>query len=116
MTEDSAIGKLIKGGMRELVGAEDLIFDSFRDIMKEEVKRRIRDQLEADPDLRAELRDAIAMYFEAKVQEAYASLKLAKAGAKLGLEMLPETLRKDLSAEVMSTVEKELSKILARTI
>ncbi|HVL88096.1 MAG TPA: hypothetical protein VM681_08870 [Candidatus Thermoplasmatota archaeon] len=116
MAEEGSIPRIIKGGLRDMVSAEDLILESFQDLVRDEIKRRIREQLDADPELRAEFRAAIGMFFEAKVQEAYASLKLAKAGAKLSIEMLPEDLRKELSREVMATVEKELGRLLEKTL
>lgn len=113
---DDALGKLLKGSVGELLKAEDLVLDSMRDLVREELKRKIRDELEANPELRSELREAVRLLLEAKVQEAYAGLKLAKAAAKLGLEMLPPELRERLGREVMATFEKEMARILEKTL
>ncbi|MCA1812474.1 MAG: hypothetical protein LC624_00810 [Halobacteriales archaeon] len=113
---DDAIGKLLKGATGELLKAEDVMLDAMRDLVRDEVKRRIREELDNNPELRAELRDAVRMLFEAKVQEAYAGLKLAKAGAKLGLELMPPDLRAEIGREVMQTFEKEFAKLLEKTL
>jgi hypothetical protein len=52
------------------------------------------------------------MYFEAKIKEAYAGIKLAKSSAKLGLELIPENLRDEMSKEL----QKELSKLVEKTL
>ena len=113
---DDAIGKLIKGSVGDLMKTEDLVLDSMRDLVREELKRRIREELERNPELREEIRAAVRLLFEAKVQEAYAGLKLAKAGAKLGLEMLPPDLRAEIGREVMATFEKEMARLLEKAL
>lgn len=113
---DDAIGKLLKGSVGDVLKAEDLVIESMRDLVREELKRKIREELERNPELRQELRDAVRMLFEAKVQEAYAGLKLAKASAKLGLEMLPPDLRQEIGREVMATFEKEMARLLEKTL
>lgn len=113
---DDAIGKLLKGSVGDLIKAEDLVMESMRDLVRDELKRRIREELDNNPELRAELRDAVKLLFEAKVQEAYAGLKLAKAGAKLGLEMLPPELRQEIGREVMATFEKEMARLLEKAL
>jgi hypothetical protein len=68
--------------------------------------------LNADPELRKEFKDAVGMYFEAKVKEAYAGVKLAKSSAKLGLELIPEHMRDEMSKEL----QQELIKIVEKTM
>lgn len=113
---DDAVGKLLKGSVGELLRTEDLVIDAMRDLVREELKRKVREELERNPELREELRDAVRLLFEAKVQEAYAGLKLAKASAKLGLEMLPPELRQEIGREVMATFEKEMARLLEKTM
>ncbi|HEV8361111.1 MAG TPA: hypothetical protein VGR28_11725 [Candidatus Thermoplasmatota archaeon] len=113
---DDAVAKLMKGSVGDILRAEDLVFDAMRDIVRDELKRKIREQLEASPELRDELRDAVRLMFEAKMQEAYAGLKLAKAGAKLGLEMLPPDLRAEIGRELQATFEKEVARLLEKTL
>ena len=47
------------------------------------------------------------MYFEAKLKEAYAGIKMAKAGAKLGLELIPPHMKKEVAKEL----EKEITSL-----
>jgi hypothetical protein len=113
---DDALGKLLKGSVGDLVRAEDLVLDAMRDMVRQELQRKIREELESNPELKAEFREAVRLLFEAKVQEAYAGLRLAKAGAKLGLEMLPAEMRQEIGREVMATFEKEMARLLEKAI
>lgn len=113
---DDPLGKLLKGGVGDLLRPEDIVLESMRDLVRDEVKRRIREQLDANPELKQEMRDAVRLLMEAKVQEAYASLKIAKAAAKLGIEILPPDLRQELGREVMATFEKEVSRLLEKAL
>lgn len=113
---EDVVGKLLKGSVHDLMQTEDIVLESMRDLVRDEVKRKIREELERNPELRAEIRDAVRLLFEAKVQEAYAGLKLAKAGAKLGLEMLPPDLRQEIGREVMATFEKEMARLLEKAL
>jgi hypothetical protein len=113
MTADEDIIKpLLSGSLKNVLGGEELIVDVARDLVKDEIKRIIREKLEASPELRQEFKDAIGMYFEAKIKEAYAGIKLAKSSAKLGLELIPENLRDEMSKEL----QKELSKLVEKTL
>ena len=112
--EEKNIAPLIKTALSDVIGAEDLLLDATRDLVRDEIKRVIRAKLEENPALRDEIKDAISMYLEAKGRQVLATLKLAMASAKLGLELLPPALKKDMSKELMSVFEKELSEILAR--
>ncbi len=96
----------------DYLGGEDLLLEVARELIKEEIKGRIRNVLKKNPALEQEIKDAVGMNFEAKVKEAYAGLKLAKSGAKLTLEMLPEHMKKDLSKDI----EKEVVQLLERAI
>ena len=52
-----AIERLLTGSIRErvqdLMSTEDLIIESFKDIVKDELKAHIRNKIEEDPDLHA---------------------------------------------------------------
>ena len=113
---DDAIAKMFKGSVGDVLKTEDLVIEAMRDLVRDELKRKVREELERNPELRAELREAVRMLFEAKVQEAYAGLKLAKAGAKLGIEMLPPELRQEIGREVMATFEKEMARLLEKAL
>lgn len=103
---------LLKEGLIDIFGGEDLLIEAAKDLIRDDIKEHIREKLEANPELKKEFKDAIGMYFEAKLKEAYANIKLVKAGAKLGLDLIPDSMKSRLSKEV----EEELTKILEKTL
>ena len=113
MTSNTDILKpLLKDGLVDVFGGEDLLIEAARDLVKEELKEHIRAKIDANPELKKEFKDAIGMYFEAKLMEAFANIKLVKAGAKLGIDMIPEDMKKRMSKEL----EQEISKLLEKTL
>lgn len=110
--DDNIIKPLLGGSIGNIIGSEDLLIEIARDLVKDEIKRIIKQKLESSPELVKEFRDAIGMYFEAKIKEAYAGIKLAKSGAKLGLDLIPEHLRSEMSKEL----QQELIKIVEKTM
>ncbi len=104
--------------LRDTVGAvhtEDLFVEALRDLVKDEVKAYIRARLDANPQLKAEIREAVRELMEAKLREAYAFVKLAKSGAKLGLELVPPAMRAEVTKELARIIEAEVGAILERT-
>jgi hypothetical protein len=95
-SDDNIIKPLLSGSMKNLIGSEELIIEIARELVKDEIKRIIREKLNADPELRKEFKDAVGMYFEAKVKEAYA----------------PEHMRDEMSKEL----QQELIKIVEKTM
>ncbi|HWH08865.1 MAG TPA: hypothetical protein VNX21_06665 [Candidatus Thermoplasmatota archaeon] len=117
MAQDAnPLTQMLKGGFTDLLGNEEIVVDAMRDLVREEIKRKMREALEADPALREELRDAVRLYFEARVHQAYASLKFVKASAKLGVTMLPSELREELGKEIGSLLEKEVAALLEKAM
>ena len=113
MTSNTDILKpLLKDGLVDVFGGEDLLIEAARDLVREELKEHIREKIDANPELKKEFKDAIGMYFEAKLMEAFANIKLVKAGAKLGIEMIPEEMKKRMSKEL----EQEISKLLEKAL
>lgn len=112
ITDDNIIKPLLSGSLKNIIGSEELIVEVAREMVKDEIKRIIHQKLEASPQLRQEFRDAIGMYFEAKIKEAYAGIKLAKSSAKLGLDLIPEHLRSQMSKEL----QEELIKLVEKTL
>ena len=113
MAEENVAEKVL----RETVGAahaEDLFVEAVRDLVKDEVKAYIRAKLDANPELKAEIREGVKDLMEAKIHEAYAFVKLAKAGAKLGLELVPPDMRADVTRELAKIIEKEVGALLER--
>ncbi len=113
-----ADGNLVEKVLQETMGAvhtEDLVLEAVRDLVKDEVKAYIRARLDANPTLREEIRAAVKDLLAAKLQEGYAFAKLAKAGVKLGLELVPPEMREEVTREIAKIIEKEMSSLLART-
>jgi hypothetical protein len=112
LTHDDVVSDLLKTKFPDLIGGEEIILEAAREMIKDELKEHIRQRLDDDPELKQEFKDAIGMYFEAKVKEMYANLKLAKASAKLGIDLMPEPLKKDFTREL----EKELGSIVDKIV
>lgn len=112
----NVVSQLLKGGFTDLLGNEDLVVEALRDLLKDEIKRKMREELEKNPELRDELRAAVRLYFEAKVNEAYATLKFVKASAKLGVQMMPDQMRDQLGKEIGSLLEKEVAALLEKAL
>lgn len=110
--EKQVIKPLLKEGLYDVFGGEDLLIDAARDLIREEIKDYIRKRLDTNPEIKKEFKDAIGMYFEAKLMEAFANIKLVKAGAKLGLEMIPKKMKTRMSKEL----EEELTKLLEKVL
>jgi len=114
MAEENLVEKVLRDTMGA-VHTEDLFVEAVRDLVKDEVKAYIRARLDANPDLKAEIREAVKALMEAKLREGYAFVKLAKAGAKLGLELVPAEMRTEVTRELARIIEKEVGALMART-
>ncbi len=114
MAEDDIISSVIKG-TRTMLSSETLLIEAVQDLVKDEVKRSIREKLEANPELKEELKQAVQELMEAKVHEAYAILKMGKVGAKIGIELVPPKLRKEIGQELVSMFEKEVNRMLEQS-
>lgn len=109
---DQIIKPLLKDTVTDIFGGEDILIEAARDLVKDELKDHIRKALKDNPDLKKEFKDAIGMYYEAKIKEMFASIKLMKASAKLGLELMPDKLKKEMSKEL----EQEINKLIEKTL
>jgi hypothetical protein len=107
---------MVKSMLSDTLDIEDIIMESLRDLVKDEVKRHIKQALDKDPTLRKELKEAVNMYLEARAKQILATVKLGKGAVKLGLSIMPGDLKKDLSKEVLSILEKEISQIMDNTL
>jgi hypothetical protein len=114
MAEEEVLKSLIKG-TAGVLHAEDLLLEAVKDLVREEVKERIRETLDSNPRLKQEVKAAVKELLEAKVKEAVALLKVAKATAKVGMEMVPPDLREEVTREMVHTFEKQIMAILERT-
>lgn len=99
-----------------LLQAEDILVEALKDMVKDEIKRYVREKLDANPELKAELKAGINEIFEAKLKEAAAFIKVAKASAKLGLELVPPHLREEMTKDLISVFEKEINAIIEKTL
>lgn len=109
-SEDDLISSLLKG-TKSMLSSETMLVEAVQDLVKDEIKRHIRQKLDASPELKEELKAAVEELLEAKVREAYALLKVTKVGAKLGIELVPPKLRKEIGQELVSMFEREVTKM-----
>lgn len=113
---ETLMQSLAKGDVSGIFPTEGVILDSVRELVRDEIKRYIQAKLEENQELKDEIKDAVKEYIEAKAKEVHATLKLAKAGAKLGLSLIPEDMQKEMSKEFISLFEKELGEIIAKAV
>jgi len=113
MGDDKSIVPLIKN-VTEAIDAENIVMEAARDLIKDEIKRVIRIRLEENPKLRDEIKESISLYLEAKARQTFALVKLTKCGAKLGMELIPPSLKAEISKELMSIFEKEFAAMMEK--
>ncbi len=111
---DDSLSQLLKTAISDIMPQKDLIIDAVNEMVKDEIKRYIRQKLDEDPELKKEIKEAMYEYMTAKFREINATLKLAKAGAKLGISLIPEDLREEVSKDIVNLLEKEMGGILDR--
>jgi non-homologous end joining protein Ku len=115
-----AIERLLTGSIRdhvsEFIQTEDLVLESMRDMVKDELKQYIRAKIDEDSELKAEIKETVKYYFNAKARSLYAELKASQTAARLGISLLPEDLRDEASGALVSLFERELGEVLERVI
>ena len=112
MAEREFLSNMLSTSLDEAFGGEDLLMEVAKDLIKDEMKKKLRSRLDEEPDLKEEFKSAVEMYYEAKVRQTLAAIKMAKASARLGLKVAPEDLRKEFQQEL----EKEMTKIIDDTL
>jgi len=115
MAERSTVEKALSE-TTDMVRAENLVIDAVKDLVRDEVKKYIKGKLDDNPELKKEFKAAVQELMEAKIREGYAMVKLAKAGVKLGLEMVPPKMRDEFSRDFVSMFQKEIGEILDKTL
>ncbi|MDG6225229.1 MAG: hypothetical protein QCI82_06920 [Candidatus Thermoplasmatota archaeon] len=110
--ERKIVSRMFSSSLEEIFGGEDLILEVARDMIKDEIKGKVKKTLNEDPDLKAEFKDALEMYYEAKIRQAIAAFKIAKASARLGVKMAPE----DIQEQVHKEIETEINRIIDDTL
>ena len=116
-----AIERLLTGSIQnqiqELMSTEDLVvIEAFRDLVKDELKTHIRAKVDEDPDLKAEIKEAVAYYFHSKARSIYAELKATRAATRLGLRLLPDELQGEVGEALVTLFEKELGALLEKAL
>ncbi len=111
--ENDYLLSLLKGPIQAFQ-PEDLLVEAVRDLVKEEMKKRVRSTLDSDPELRAELKGAVSELMEARVREMYAMVKIAKCGAELGIKMVPKEIRERMEKDIADALEKEVQQVIGR--
>jgi hypothetical protein len=103
-------------GTTSLIHAEDLAIEAVRDLVKDEIKKYINERLNANPELKKELKSAVEEFLEAKIKEVFALLKIGKCTAKLGIELIPQHLKGEVTKDLISLFEKEINLVLDKTL
>lgn len=93
---------------------EDLAIEAVRDLIKDEIKRYIRQKIDENPAIKAEMKEAIRDFIDAKMREAYALIKLGKCTAELGIQMVPPDMKEKLGKDVASLIEKEMYQVFEK--
>ena len=115
-----AIERLLTGNIgaqvKDLLATEDLVIETFKDLVKDELKTYIKEKVDADEELKGEIREAVSYYFHAKARSIYAELKASRAAARLGLRMLPDDLQGEVGEALGGLFEKELGNLLEKAL
>ena len=115
-----AIERLLTGNIgaqvKELIATEDIVIEAVRDLVKDEIKSYIRQKVDADEELKGELKEAISYYFNAKARSVYAEMKASRAAARLGLRILPDDLQGEVGEALVGLFEKELGNLLEKAL
>ena len=115
-----AIERLLTGNIgaqvKDLLATEDLVIETFKDLVKDELKTYIKEKVDADEELKSEIREAVSYYFHAKARSIYAELKASRAAARLGLRMLPDDLQGEVGEALVGLFEKELGNLLEKAL
>ena len=106
----------IKDQIKDLMSTEDLVIEAFRDLVKDELKAHIRNKVEDDSELKAEIKEAVSYYFQSKARSIYAELKATRAATRLGLRLLPDELQGEVGAALVTLFEKELGALLEKAL
>lgn len=110
--ERKVVSRLFSSSLEEIFGGEDLLLEVARDMIKDEIKEKVKRTLDEDPDLKGEFKEALEMYYEAKIRQALAAFKIAKASARLGVKMAPP----DIQDQVQKEIETEINRIIDETL
>ncbi|HJN55337.1 MAG TPA: hypothetical protein QF646_03000 [Candidatus Poseidoniales archaeon] len=116
MAIERLIGGRLSQQLQEIISAEELVLDAFRDLIKDELKRRVHTAIENDETLREEVDEAMNYYFQAKARSMFAEIKASRAAARLGMAILPEETKNEASEALVGLFERELTNLLERAL
>ncbi len=119
MAEDSSAGEpidLLVKSTRDLLRPEELVREATRDIVKDEIRRHLEKTLKEDPQLEADLKEAVSDLLKARASEYAALVRVGTATARLGLHALPPEVRRALTKNLVDLVSKELGQIVERSL
>jgi len=98
----------------KLIDTEGLFVQAMQEIVRDEIKRRINARIEMDPALKQEIKAAVSDLIEGRIREAVAVMRLGKIAARVGVEMLPEDLKEEVTKEFASILEREISELFQK--
>jgi adenosyl cobinamide kinase/adenosyl cobinamide phosphate guanylyltransferase len=110
---DMVIDQMLKSTIG-VANTEDLIIEAVRDLVKDEIKHQIKLKIDEDPQLKAEMKQAVRDFLDAKMREGYAIFKLTKCTAELGMRIVPDDMKAQLSKDVAEFIEKEVSQVIEK--
>jgi adenosyl cobinamide kinase/adenosyl cobinamide phosphate guanylyltransferase len=111
------IGMVIDQMLKNTIGVantEDLIIEAVRDLVKDEIKKQIKQKINEDPQLKAEMKQVVKDFLDAKMREGYAVVRMAKCSTELGLKFVPEEMKAQLSKDMAEFIEKEVSQVIEK--
>lgn len=112
MSDPEDVVKELMKATGSTIQIENIMMESFRELLKDQIKERMKETLEKNPEIKKEMGEAIEMLIEARLKEVYALLKLSKASTKLGLESAPPKIRDEMIKAFTSLFEKEIIEIM----
>jgi adenosyl cobinamide kinase/adenosyl cobinamide phosphate guanylyltransferase len=95
-----------------VTNTEDLIIEAIRDLVKDEIKKIVRQKIDENPGIKAEMKQAVAEFIDAKMRETYAVVKLGKCAAELGIKIVPDDMKDKMGKDLASFIEKEMSSVI----
>lgn len=93
---------------------EDLVIEALRDLVKDEIKKYVRQKIDENPEIKREMKEAVSDFLDAKMRETYAVIKLGKCVAELGIQIVPAEMREKLGKDVATLIEKEMSQVFEK--
>lgn len=110
------VPSMLQGSITDFIKGEELLTNAAQSLLEDEMKKHIRKVLDANPEIKRELKKAMEEYLEARMKQLAAQVKIMGLTAKLGVLMIPDHVRKEFSEEMLSLFEKDLATILDKAL